>query len=116
MTKTKKVDLEALRKAKQGKPQSPVKIKEPSVESNNTIKLFDKARHNKTHLLRRSHVSMTFDTIKDKNGKEIRQLIFDNSKIHMKTEMPATEDAKSDELECYKGMCIHALSAIDEIE
>ena len=96
-----------------------VEIKEsaPVAEAqwNTTMDSFLKASENTIPLTRRSHVIIQYKTVKD-GDKEIRELVFENANVQIRTTCPATEDVLKDELECYKGMCFHVLSAIDEIE
>jgi len=96
-----------------------VEIKEfvPVVDTpdSKTMELFARASENKVPLTKRSHVTMQYKTVKD-GDKEIRELVFENANVQIRTTCPATEDVLKDELECYKGMCFHVLGAIDELE
>ena len=96
-----------------------VEIKESApvaeAQGNKTMDLFMKASENTIPLTKRSHVTMQFTTAKD-GDKEIRELVFENNNVQIRTTCPATEDVLKDELECYKGMCFHVLGAIDELE
>jgi len=110
---TKKVDLTKYKKTVKG---FPVKIKEQKIEESKTLALFKKAEKNATPLLQRDHVNMLFNAVKGEDDKQYRELVFDNGKVRIRTATVSTDDIKHDELECYKGMCLHVLNAIDEIE
>ena len=100
---TKKVDLQAL-KANVNKdlipPHKYPKVKIQELQTNKTLELFKKAEKNETPLLNRDTVSMMFNTTKEKDG-EIRELVFDNGKVTIRTSCPATKDIQKDELVCY---------------